>query len=186
MQSVAGIFRTCAAAEQAMRGLINHGVPQGDIIFLSSECPGGGMDEVENRLDKVPTTDAEADGMGKGIGALMGGGVGAGAGLAGGAAVASMLVPGVGTIFASGLGAAAVLGLSGALAGAKAGDVAEHALDTGIPKDDVMLYRELLKRGRSVIIANVDSDGLAHAAKRVIEENGGEDVGEARREFKAA
>jgi len=48
--------------------------------------------------------------------------MGAGAGLSLGSAVASLLVPGVGTIFAIGLGAAALLGLGGAAAGAGLGD----------------------------------------------------------------
>ena len=90
--------------------------------------------------------------------------------------MASWLVPGVGTIFAIGLGAAAVLGLGGAVAGAKAGEVMEHKLDIGVPKDDVFFYRELLRRGRSLVIVNLQSDDLGPAARDAIEEQGGEDV----------
>jgi hypothetical protein len=187
MQSVVGIFRSCALAESAVRGLVNHGIAPTSIVFLSTECPGElSREAVEQKLDEMPTTDAERDGMGKGVGALLGGAVGASAGLAGGAAVASMLVPGVGTIFAAGLGAAALLGLGGAAAGAKAGDVTEHALDIGVAKDDVAFYHELLKRGRSLVIATVEDEGSAKSAKLVYEQNQGEDIAAVRKEWRAA
>ena len=41
---------------------------------------------------------------------------------------------------------------------AKAGDVTEHALDVGVPKDDVPFYHDLLRQGRSLVIANVDAE----------------------------
>jgi len=114
---------------------------------------------------------------------VVGGAMGASAGLAGGAAVASLLVPGVGTVFAIGLGAAAALGLGGAAAGAKAGDVTEHALDVGIPKDDVQFYHQLLRQGRSLVIANVDTAEQAAAARSAFRQQGGEDVEVARNEL---
>jgi hypothetical protein len=187
MQSVVGIFRSCASAESAVGGLLNHGIPRRSIILLSRECPGEPRGrEPERTLDEIPTTDAEPDGMGKGVGAVVGGALGASAGLAGGAAVASMLVPGVGTIFAAGLGAAALLGLGGAAAGAKAGDVTEHALDIGVPKDDVPLYHEILKQGRSLVIANLEDEALAASAKRVFEQHQTEDIEAARKRWRTA
>jgi hypothetical protein len=120
------------------------------------------------------------------MGAVMGGALGASAGLAGGAAVASLAVPGVGTIFAIGLGAAAALGLGGAAAGAKAGEATEHALDVGVPKDDVPLFHELLRRGRSLVIANVESEEQAATTRSVLKKQGSEDVDAARKELKKA
>jgi hypothetical protein len=93
---------------------------------------------------------------------------------------ASLLVPGVGTIFAIGMGAAALLGLGGTAAGASLGEASEQAADIGVPKDDTFLYRELLKRGRSLVIATVDNPDLA-SAKAVFERQGSEDINEARR-----
>jgi hypothetical protein len=49
----------------------------------------------------------------------------------------------------------------GAAAGAKAGDVTAHALDVGVPKDDVQFYHDLLRQGRSLVIANVDTEEQA-------------------------
>jgi len=188
MESVVGIFNSCSTAESAVAQLLNRGIRKESIILLTAEPLPGRRDgeTIDASLDKIPTTDAEADGMGIAAGALLGGGIGASAGLAGGAAIASVLVPGVGMIFAFGLGAAAVLGLGGAAVGAKAGEVTEHALDNGVPKDDVSFYRELLKRGRSLIIANVDDEKTAETAKSVMEQGGGENVDNARKELRQA
>ena len=131
-------------------------------------------------MDSLPTTDAERDGMGEAVGGLVGGAVGAGAGLSLGSAIASLFVPGVGTIFAIGLGAAALLGIGGAAAGATVGDASEHAADAGVPKDDTLVYHELLKRGRSLVIADVDDHYQASEAKAVFHRLGAEDVAEAR------
>jgi hypothetical protein len=185
MQSVAGIFRSRTAGEEAVAGLVSHGVPQASIIFLTAESPAAEI-QSEKELDTIPTTDAEADGMGTAVGALMGGGVGATAGWAAGEAIASLLIPGVGPILAVGLGAAALLGLGGAIAGAEVGGTAEHAMDTGVPKDDVLVYRELLKQGRSLVIANVSDEELAGTAKQVLRERGGEDVEHARKQLHPA
>jgi hypothetical protein len=195
MQSVTGVFRSRTDAEVVVGDLVNHGVPQPSIILLSSDQSslrglgggkGDGDEAVEEKLESMPTTDAEADGMGKSVGALMGGGVGATLGWAAGAAVANLLVPGVGTIFTLGLGGAALLGLGGAVAGAEVGDVTEHALDTGVPKDDVILYRQLLKEGRSLIVVNVDDEDLAKTAKSVMKEQGGETPDQVRNQLHPA
>jgi hypothetical protein len=188
MQSVIGIFPSVGSAERAVQGLSSIGMTERSIVFLSrgsrEDNAAGVLSDKE--LDRVPTTDAEGDGMGKAMGALLGGAVGASAGLAGGTAIASLLVPGVGTIIALGMGAAAVLGLGGAAAGAKAGNAAEHAMDVGVPRDEVKFYHEVLRRGRSLVIANVDGEELAERARTVFKQEGGEDVGAARKEFEKA
>ena len=188
MESVVGIFHSVSAAEQAVEELVGSGMTEQSIIFLSNEAPvrGGARAASEQELDELPTTDAEADGMGKTMGAVVGGAMGASAGLAGGAAVASLMVPGVGTIFAIGVAAAAALGLGGAAAGAKAGDVAEHAMDVGVPKDDVQFYHEVLRRGHSVVIANVEREEDAAKARAVFKQQGSEDVDATRRELRKA
>jgi len=169
MHTIVGIFRTRAAADQALNGLLNNGVPQQSIIFLTGNHP-------QAEIASVPTTDAEPDGMGKTLGSYVGGIVGAGAGLYLGSALASLVVPGVGSILAIGIGAAAALGLGGAAAGGTVGNATEHAMDEGVPKDDIVLYRELLKRERSLVIVNVGLEELAAAARSVMLQNGTEDI----------
>jgi hypothetical protein len=185
MQSVVGVFDSQTAAQQAIETLVSRGVDRESLTFASMQLltTAQGAERVERELQQIPTTDAEADGMGESVGAVVGGGIGASAGLAGGAAVASLLVPGVGTIFAIGLGAAALLGVGGAAAGATAGKAAEHALDIGVPRDDLRLYRDLLQRGRSLVIANVESDDQASVVKEVLRAQGAEDIDAARGEL---
>lgn len=189
MQSVVGIFQSLSSAEEAVEDLLESGMAEQSIVFLSNQTPrrSGSLATSEEKLDELPTTDAEGDGMGKAMGAVVGGAVGATAGMAAGATVAaSLLVPGVGTIFAIGVGAAAALGLGGGAAGAKAGDVAEHAIDAGIPRDDVEFYREMLRRGHSIVIANVESEADALQARQVFKQHGTEDVETARKELRRA
>ena len=179
MQSVLGIFESRAGADQAGQGLLAARIPPQSINFLSGETG-------KAQLDSLPTTDAERDGMGEAVGGLVGGAVGAGTGLSLGSAIASLFVPGVGTIFAIGLGAAALLGIGGAAAGASAGEASEHAADVGVPKDDTLVYRQMLKRGRSLVIANVEDHDLASTAKAVFHRLGAEGVGDARKNLEPA
>jgi len=172
-------FYSRAAAEQAVQGLLAAPIAPPSIIFLSGEA---GKAQVGN----LTTTDTERDGMGEVVGGVVGGAVGTGVGLALGSAIASLFVPGVGTVFAIGLGDAAVLGLGGAAAGAAAGEASEEAADIGVPKDDTLIYRELLKRGRSLVIANVDDDRLASMAKAVFQRLGAQDVDKARKKLEPA
>ena len=174
MQSVVGIFPTRSAAELAVQGLLAIPISPQSITLLSGEAG-------KSQLATLTTTDAERDGIGEAVGSVVGGAVGASAGLSLGSAIASLFVPGVGAIFAVGLGAAALLGLGGAAAGASLGEASEHAADMGVPKDDTLFYRELLKRGRSVVVADVDDPDLAALAKSVFERQGTEDIDQARK-----
>src|SRR5690242_10208916 len=103
MYSAVGIFPSRASAEKVVMQLRTAGIPERSLIFLTGE-------KSENDVDRLPTTDAERDGMGPAMGAVLGGAVGASTGLTLGSVIASLMVPGVGPIMAIGLGAAAVLG----------------------------------------------------------------------------
>jgi hypothetical protein len=177
METLVGIFNSRADAERAVEGLHAIGLSSDAIVFLT---PGQSTEQ----LDSVPTTDAEAPGMGEALSGYVGGVIGGGIGLGAGAGLASLLVPGVGTVFAIGLGAAALLGLGGAAAGAAIGEASEKALDQGVPRDDVLFYRELLQRGRSLVVASVETDELAVAARAVLHEHGSEDVDAVRSEWR--
>ena len=178
MHNLAGIFGECATADRAVRELLDAGIPQGRIIFLT------GLDAAAKAAE-LPTTDAEPEGMGKTVGGYVGAVTGGSAGLALGSALASLFVPGVGPIMAAGIGAAAVLGLGGAAAGAKIGHESEDALDQGVPKDDVFLYRDLLKQGRSLIVVEAENDHQISAAREILKRYGSEDVDQARKRMTA-
>ena len=176
MYSVVGIFRDRVSAENATRQVLSDGVPQDAITFLSGE-------QATAEVSRVPTTDTEADGMGKTVGAFLGSVTGVSTGLTLGSVAATVLVPGVGPVMAIGLGAAALLGLGGGAAGAAIGESSEKAMDQGVPKDDIFVYRDLLKRGQSLVIVNTDSEDLADKAKNAFQQNGSEDIDTARRDW---
>jgi hypothetical protein len=178
MHNLVGIFRECSTADRAVRELLQAGIPQNRIMFLT------GLDSAA-QTTTLPTTDAEPEGMGKAVGELVGGVTGASTGLALGSALASLFVPGVGPIMAAGIGAAALLGLGGAAAGAKLGHESEDALDQGVPEDDVLLYRHLLKQGRSLIIVEAENDHQISAASDILKNNGSENIDEARQHWQA-
>src|SRR5256886_16637242 len=80
-----------------------------------------------------------------------------------GVVAATLLLPGVGPVFALGFGAAALLGFPGAGAGSTVGSAVSH--DTQAPKptpdgkcsEDVIFFREVLKEGRSLIVVRKES-----------------------------
>ena len=48
-------------------------------------------------------------------------------------------------------------------------------------RDDTFPYRDLLKRGRSLVIANIDDPGLVSVAQSVFQRHGTEDIDEERK-----
>jgi hypothetical protein len=152
MEPVSGIFGSRRAAQDVVRQLRSTGLAEDRIVLLA---PGTSVEEIE---DRMPTTDTEQEGMGKAMGGAVGGAMGIAGGASLGAAAASFVVPGVGPIIAAGILAAAVLGTGGAVAGAAIGDALEEGLAPGIPHDELFVYEDALRRGRSVVIAFVDDD----------------------------
>ena len=151
MEGIVGVFRSRNDAEHAVNDLRRMGQPEDTMVFLTPEA-------TDAELAKVPTTTAEAPGIGKAISSVVGMAIGGGAGMGIGSALAAMAVPGVGPILAAGLGAGALLGIGGAVAGAKLGEKSEEDLDTGIPIDEVGRLRYLLKAGRTLVVVSADSE----------------------------
>jgi len=178
MQTVTGVFASRKQAENTVNELMRDVLPDHSIIFLTGTPSAA-------EISAIPTTDAESDGMGKALGAVVGGAVGGGAGFALGSMAVSLAVPGVGPILAAGLGAAALLGLGGAAVGGSVGQASEAAMDVGVPRDDVHLYRVLLARGRSLVIAKVDSETQAHEVRQILTKYGADGIDDARRLFAA-
>jgi hypothetical protein len=92
-------------------------------------------------------------------------------------AAAVTVFPLVGPVIVTGLLAGAIVG---ATAGVAIGKALENHLTEGLPKDELLVYEEALRRGRSVVIALVESDERAHAAGAIIERAGAETVDAAR------
>ena len=173
MNTVAGIFNSRADAERAVEDLRASGVGEDQISLLA---PG----TTQEQLDEVPTTDTEQPGIGKALGGAVGGALGVAGGLQLGAAAASLLVPGVGPVFAVGLVAAALLGVGGAATGAVLGGTLEDSMARGLPHDELFVYEDALRHGRSVVIVVADDDYKAGVARNLLSQAGAESVDAAR------
>jgi len=177
MKSVVGIFNSLADAKRGAAILRTLGIPEKRITVLA---PGTADENVETR---IPTADTEQPGMGKALGGTVGGALGVAGGLEAGAAVASVLVPGVGPVLAIGLIGAAVLGRGGAVAGAAAGDALEEGIMKGLPRDELYAYEDALRRGRAVLIALTENDEIAERARAELSRAAAESIDSARDEW---
>lgn len=145
MIAIGGIFIKFQSAQRAVDTLISMGVQPDKINLLTPNS-----DEVD--LQKVPTSDTEAPGIGKAFGGFLGGALGAAGGMQLGATAASLAIPGVGPILAFGTAAAVLMGAGGTVGGAAFGEYMEESLNEGLPKDELLLYQEALRKEWSVLI----------------------------------
>ena len=129
-------------------------------------------------MQAVPTDATEQPGMGEAMGALAGGGVG----LAGGALLMA-LVPGVGPITAIGMLGAAVLGAAGATVGATVGNKLEESTTEGLPEDEIFVYEDALRQGRSVVIVLAEDKQQASLLRELLKTQGAESIDAAREQW---
>jgi hypothetical protein len=169
MQSITGVFQSRDAAEEGAAELLPLGIPKDRINILTPEA-------TERELASVPTVEAEQPGMGKAFGAAVGGAVGLAAGMGAAGAATSLLVPGIGPVLAIGLAGAAVLGTLGAVTGG----AIEKAFSDGLPADEIFVYEDALRKGRTVVIAMVENSMQADAARVALEDAGAESIDRAR------
>ena len=159
METAIGVFSSRDHAEEAVKELRQHGVPEQSVVFLTR-------------------SESEAKKISKEFGATVGGFVGGAAGMSAGVVAATLLLPGVGPIFALGFGAAALLGLAGAGAGATVGSAASRDDDAPQPtpdekcSEDVAFFREVLKEGRSLIVVRTESQEIATTACSILDRLG--------------
>src|SRR5262249_32806373 len=155
MHAVVGIFQSIQDARGAGRDVFRV-VPGARVRLVQPTASGG-------EIDTLPTDDAEQPGMGAAVGGAGGGAVGA--------ARASLIAPPVGAVAVAGIAGGALLGAGG---GAVAGDALEDKLSYGIPHDELLLYQEALRRGRSLVVAATDTPGEADAAREALGAPGGQ------------
>jgi len=174
METVVGIFNSNFSAERAVERLRTEGISDDRLTLLR---PGTSEEQVER---SVPTSDTESPGMGEALGGAVGGAIGAASGATLGLAVASLFLPGVGPILIAGALGAAIIGAGGAMAGTQAGEALEEALATGLPHDELFIYEDALRHGRSVVIASADNEEMAERVRKVLNLAGAESVDAAR------
>jgi len=171
MRTVTGVFTSQSDAERAVRRLRSEIVPSGKITLLT---PGNTGKE----LEKLPVVTAEQPGMGKAIGAL----VGAAAGMSG-EGLLFAIIPGIGPVTALGIYGAAILAAAGAGIGAAAGGRLENSMTEGIPEDEIFVYEDALRKGRSVVVALAPDEKEASQIRETLHAEGAESVDAAREEW---
>jgi hypothetical protein len=174
MKTVAGIFNSRADAERAIENLRGLGLAEDRLNLLT---PGETPAEVDA---EVPTTETEQPGMGKALGATVGGALGAAGGLGLGSIIATSLIPGVGPVLAVGMIGAALVGAGGAAAGSQVGEALEDNIAPELPHDELYVYEDALRQGKSVVIAAADDSEQADHAQTVLAAAGAESIDAAR------
>jgi len=174
MKGVTGVFRSASDAEHALAQFRELALPEDHLTLLTPSSSGSGR-----HMEAVPTASTEQPGMGKAIGALVAGA----AGLSGGPLLVAALVPGVGPITAIGLLGGAVLGAAGATVGAVAGGKAEDFMADGLPEDEIFVYEDALRKGRSVVIAMARDEAEAARFRELFTTEGAESVDAAREQW---
>ena len=173
MISTVGVFKDAPSAWAVRDQLTRAGIPEDRQILL---MPGASEEE----LARVPVTEGEQPGMGKVVGGLLGGAVGLGSAMSIGAAAGIVAIPGVGPVTVLGMLGLALLTLGGTAAGLKVGDMIDDRLDEGLPVDELYVYEDALRRGRSVVIALANEDEEAEQARAILTQAGAETVDAAR------
>ena len=158
METAIGVFSLRDRAEEAVRELLSHGVLESEIVYLTR-------------------SETNATESGKQFGTAVGGIAGGALGMSAGVIAATLLLPGIGPVFALGFGAAALLGLMGAGAGGVLGTavVGDQPLSPTADEkcsDDAQFFRGVLREGRSVVVVRTDSAETARTASGVLDRLG--------------
>src|SRR5271167_113317 len=159
MDTAIGVFSSRDRAEEAMKELRQRGVPEQSVVFLTR-------------------SESEAKTVAKEFGAYVGGFAGGAAGMSAGVVAATLLLPGIGPVFALGFGAAALLGLAGAGAGATVGSTVSSDAEAPKPtpdekcSEDAAFFREVLKENRSLIVVRTESQEIATSACAILDQLG--------------
>jgi len=172
MKTIAGVFQSREDAERAATQVRESCVTEDKVTVLT---PGSNPSE----LQSVPVVTAEQPGMGKAIGAVLG----ASAGMTTGPLIAAAIIPGVGPITAIGLLGGALLAAAGGTVGAVVGNKAENSMTPGLPEDELFVYEDALRQGRSVVVAVTDSDEDASLVRDLLKAEGAESVDAAREKW---
>ena len=160
--AVFGIYRDRAHVEEGVDTLLDNGFRSEDISVLLPENPGT-KDFATEKHTKAPEGTA--------TGAVAGGVVGGTLGLLAG--IGALAIPGLGPFIAAGPIMAA---LAGSAAGATAVGIAGALVGFGIPEYEAKRYEGKISRGNVLISVHCEDRNNVHAAKRVLQDAGAEDI----------
>src|ERR1700687_5943267 len=159
METAMGVFSARDGREEAVRELLGSQLPEESIVFLTRSEP-------------------EAVTTGKQAGATVGGFMGMATGMSAAVVAATLMLTGIGTVFALGFGAAALIGLAGAGGGAAVGKAMTEGGDGPQPtpdekcSEDVLFFREVVREGRSLVVVRTESKETASSACAILDRLG--------------
>lgn len=168
-KTIVGLFDTRATADQAVQALVNQGIATNDISVVANNAAGS---------PETTTGSGDSAATGAATGAIGGGVLGGTLGLLVG--IGALAIPGIGPILAAGpiaaaLGAAGTTALVGAGIGAVGGGLLGALVGAGIPEEDANHYAEGVRRGGTLVMANVD-DANTGMAYNVMQQFGAVDM----------
>lgn len=160
MTTVVGLYDTINDAQNAVDQLVSAGFTRDNVSVVSNNARG------EYRVN----IGDDVDGAGAGAtgGALVGGTIGVLAGLG------ALAIPGIGPVIAAG---PLLAGLAGAGVGALTGGLLGALTDAGISESDAHYYAEGIRRGGTLVMANVE-EARADYARDVLNQAGAINVEE--------
>jgi hypothetical protein len=170
--AVFGIYRTRAAAEEAVDALRQAGFRNTDISVLLPDNQG-----TKDFAHKKDTKAPEGATTGATSGAVVGGVLGWLAG------IGALAIPGVGPFIAAG---PIVAALAGAGTGGMVGGVVGALIGLGIPEYEAKRYEGRIKQGGILLSVHCDSTEWVKRAKEILERTGAEDIasaGESKADF---
>jgi len=172
MKAVVGVFKSRSDAELSAAQLVPLKIPNARINILTPEV-------TEKEIAAVPTVAGEQSGTGKAMGAVVGGAMGVASGVGLVPLIASLSVPGAGPVLGMGVLAGTLLGAIGAVGGYKLGGALESESSEGLPEDELFIYEDALRKGRTVVVVMAEDDD-ANAVRGALELAGAESVDRAR------
>ncbi len=182
MSTVFASFTDLESAQKAVGALLDHGATPADVSLVANEPTGTwrshgaviNASEAEVQAKTGITTTTAGDAV---IGAAKGGVVGVGVGIL--AALACLMIPGVGLVLGGGALATAIAGGVGvAAAGAATGGIAGYLDDQGMGPEVTTRYATAFALGSTVVSVEVPTGNLPPGfAEQMLAKYGATDVG---------
>jgi hypothetical protein len=172
---VVGVFESRSTAEFTCYALHISGLGDQRIYFVPPEAS-------DDQLGVIPTIATEGPGIGKAIGAVLGAVIGIGLGFGVAAAIEDFVAAAISPVIVE-LALASVAGIGGLVGGLAAGQKLDDSSSQGMPEDELLLYKDALKRGRCLVIATADNRAETNVLRSALYRHGAETVDAARHQW---
>jgi hypothetical protein len=182
---VTRLYDSFEQAESAVRALELAGIPEKDISLVSHRFSAHHVPDAPAHLrEPEDRTAAQASGHDAAVVGSLGGILGATGGVLAGLGL--LAIPGVGPVVAAGwLASAAAGAVVGGAIGAGAGGIVGALSNAGVSHEEAEFYAESVRRGGTLVSANVPDDMVA-TAERVLADYRSVDPVERRRLYEGS